>query len=103
MTENSMAETKKRRRASRTGVVTSDSMDKSVVVRVDSTVPHKLYKRYIKRSAKYMAHDEKNECRKGDTVEIVESRPLSAQKRWRVRKIIRPAGGAVRTEAAEGK
>ena len=98
-----MAETKKRRRASRIGVVTSDSMDKSVVVRVDRTVPHKRYKRYIKRSAKHMAHDEQNECKAGDTVEIVESRPLSTRKRWRVRKIIRPAGGVIRTEAAEGE
>ena len=94
--EKSMAETKKRRRTTRVGVVTSDSMNKSVVIRVDRTVLHERYKRYIKRSAKCMAHDENNECRTGDTVEIVESRPLSAQKRWRVRKIIR-------TEAAEGE
>jgi len=97
-----MAETKKRRRATRVGVVTSDAMNKSVVIRVDRTVPHGLYKRYIKRSAKCMAHDENNECRTGDTVEIVESRPLSARKRWRVRKIIRPAGGETRAEAAKG-
>jgi small subunit ribosomal protein S17 len=66
-------------------------------------VLHKLYKRYIKRSAKYMAHDEQNECKAGDTVEIVEARPLSARKRWRVRRIIRPAGGLMGTEAAEGE
>jgi small subunit ribosomal protein S17 len=101
--EKSMAETKKRRRASRVGTVTSDSMDKSVVIKVDRTVLHKRYKRYIKKSAKCMAHDENNKCRTGDTVEIVESRPLSARKRWRVRKIIRPAGGVIRTEAAEGE
>jgi small subunit ribosomal protein S17 len=101
--EKSMAETKKRRRTTRVGTVTSDSMDKSVVIRVDRTVLHGLYKRYIKRSAKCMAHDENNECRTGDTVEIVESRPLSARKRWRVRKIIRPAGGVIRTETAKGE
>jgi small subunit ribosomal protein S17 len=98
-----MAETKKRRRATRVGVVTSDSMDKSVVIRVDRTVAHKLYKRYVKRSARYMAHDANNECKPGDVVEIVESRPLSKRKRWRVRKIIRPAGGVLRTEAAKGE
>ncbi len=64
--------------------MTSDKMDKSVVVRVDRTVMHKMYKRYVKRSAQFMAHDEQNQCKIGDTVEIVESRPLSARKRWRV-------------------
>jgi small subunit ribosomal protein S17 len=68
-------------------------MDKSVVVQVDRTVLHKMYKRYIKRSTKFMAHDEKNRCNIGDTVEIVESRPLSARKRWSVRRVVRTAVG----------
>lgn len=80
-----------RQRATRVGVVTSDKMNKSVVVRVDRTVKHRVYKRYVKRTATFMAHDEKNECRVGDMVEIVESRPLSARKRWRVRRIVRAA------------
>ena len=80
-----------RRRAERLGVVTSNRMDKSVVVRVDRTVQHPKYKRFIKRSTKFLAHDERNECNIGDTVEIVESRPLSARKRWRVRRIVSSA------------
>ena len=84
----------KMRRSTKTGVVASAKMDKSVVVRVDRIVLHKMYKRYIKRSTQFMAHDERNECKVGDTVEIVEARPLSARKRWRVRRVVRPAGGA---------
>ena len=83
-----------KRTVTKVGVVSSDKMDKSVVVRVDRIVQDKLYKRYVRRSAKFMAHDENNDCRAGDTVEIVESRPLSSRKRWRVRKIIRRAVGA---------
>ena len=94
MTEAQSAATPKRRQASKTGIVTSDKMDKSVVVRVDRTVRHKLYKRHIKRSAHFMVHDERNECKVGDTVEIVETRPLSARKRWRLRRVVRPAGGS---------
>ncbi len=90
-----MAEAIKRRKAVKTGVVTSDKMDKSVVVRVVRTVKHKVYKRYVRRSTKFMAHDETNQCRIGDTVEIIESRPLSARKRWRVRRVVRTATGAV--------
>ena len=80
-----------RKRVTKIGVVTSDRMDKSVVVRVDRTIKHKLYERYIKRTAKFMAHDENNVCKVGDVVEIVESRPLSARKRWRVRRVVRQA------------
>ena len=82
-------------RATKVGVVTSDRMDKSVVVKVERTVLHPFYKRYVKRSAKFMAHDEANACRTGDTVEIVESRPLSARKRWRVRKVLHRGTGTV--------
>lgn len=78
-------------RASKVGVVTSDKMDKSVTVRVERTVLHPLYKRYVKRSAKFLAHDEANACKAGDVVEIVESKPMSARKRWRVRKVVQRA------------
>jgi small subunit ribosomal protein S17 len=88
-----MAENVQKRKVTKTGVVTSDKMDKSIVVQVDRIVMHKMYKRYIKRSAKFMAHDENNTCRIGDTVEIVESRPLSSRKRWRVKRVVRRAIG----------
>ncbi|MBQ7413287.1 MAG: 30S ribosomal protein S17 [Alphaproteobacteria bacterium] len=64
------------------GVVVSDKMDKSVVVRVERRVMHPVYKKYIKRSAKYTAHDENNLCKVGDIVQIMESRPLSKTKTW---------------------
>ncbi|MBO7244466.1 MAG: 30S ribosomal protein S17 [Alphaproteobacteria bacterium] len=64
------------------GVVVSDKMDKSVVVRVERRVMHPVYKKYIKRSKKYTAHDENNLCKVGDVVQIIESRPLSKTKTW---------------------
>ena len=88
-----MSENVQSRKVTKTGVVTSDKMDKSVVVQVDRIIMHKMYKRYIKRSAKFMAHDENNACKIGDTVEIVESRPLSSRKRWRVKRVVRRAVG----------
>jgi len=78
-------------RKTRQGVVVSDKMDKSVVVQVEQLVRHKLYGKYIRRRVKYMAHDQGNECRIGDTVLIEECRPLSKRKRWRVRAIIERA------------
>jgi len=97
-----MSETKTgQRRATKIGVVTSDKPDQSVVVRVERIVLHERYKRYVRRSAKFMAHDEKNACRMGDTVEIVESRPLSARKRWRVRRVVKRAAVAAGDAAAE--
>jgi small subunit ribosomal protein S17 len=83
-----------RRRASKVGVVVSDKADKTVVVRVDRIVRHKLYKRYVRRAATFLAHDETNQAKVGDTVEIVESRPLSARKRWRMRRIVKRGQGA---------
>ncbi|HIC97581.1 MAG TPA: 30S ribosomal protein S17 [Aquificaceae bacterium] len=71
------------------GVVVSDKMDKTVVVKVDRKVPHPLYGKHIIRSKKYHAHDPGNECRVGDLVEIRETRPLSKTKRWVVVKILR--------------
>lgn len=70
------------------GVVVSDKQDKTVTVRVERTVIHPLYKRFVKKSKKFAAHDENNECREGDRVVIVSSRPLSKRKRWRVREIV---------------
>jgi small subunit ribosomal protein S17 len=103
VTENQTPATPQRRRASKIGVVTSDRMQKTVTVRVDRIVRHERYKRYVKRSTKFMAHDESNECRLGDTVEIVESRPLASRKRWRVRRVIRPAAGLSAPGAAAGE
>jgi small subunit ribosomal protein S17 len=71
-----------------TGVVTSDKMDKTVVVEVATTGRHQLYGKVIRRVKKYKAHDEGNECRLGDTVQIIESRPISRHKRWSVVTII---------------
>ena len=70
------------------GVVTSDKMDKTVVVKVDTLVQHPVYKKYLKRSEKYKAHDEQNRCVVGNKVVITEARPLSRDKRWRVSEII---------------
>jgi small subunit ribosomal protein S17 len=71
-----------------TGVVVSDKMDKTVVVLVNRLVKHPVYKKYIRRRSKFMAHDEGNAARMGDTVEIIQSRPLSRLKRWRLTKIV---------------
>lgn len=73
------------------GTVVSDKMDKSVVVRVESLVKHRIYKKYIKRDKKYAAHDENNDCRQGDVVKITESRPLSKTKKFRVSEIVKRA------------
>jgi len=73
------------------GSVVSDKMDKSIVVSTERLVKHSLYKKYIKRRAKFTAHDENNECKIGDKVLITESRPLSKNKRWRLTKIIEKA------------
>jgi small subunit ribosomal protein S17 len=70
------------------GVVVSDKMDKTVVVRVERLVKSQTFQKYIKRHTKFKAHDEENRCTAGDKVLIVESRPLSRDKRWRVREII---------------
>jgi small subunit ribosomal protein S17 len=75
----------------RVGVVVSDAMDKTIVVAVTRIVPHPVYKKRIKKSKKFLAHDEGNQCSIGDKVEIVECRPLSRRKRWRVRSILEKA------------
>ena len=78
-------------RRTRVGIVVSDKMDKTVVVRVDRLVKHKIYKKYIKRKVNCKAHDESNSCGVGDKVLIVETRPLSKDKRWRVREVLEKA------------
>jgi small subunit ribosomal protein S17 len=75
-------------RKTRIGVVTSDKMDKTVVVSVETLVEHPLYKKRIKQTTKFKAHDEQNQCKTGDTVRIMETRPMSKDKRWRVVEII---------------
>ena len=78
-------------RKTRVGVVVSDKMDKTIVVAVKDSVQHPLYKKIMKRTVKFKAHDEKNECGVGDRVEIMETRPISADKRWRLVQIIEKA------------
>jgi small subunit ribosomal protein S17 len=79
------------RRAEKIGIVTSDKMMKTVVVRVDRLVKHPIYKRYVRKRSKFMAHNEIDGVTTGDQVRIVETRPLSARKRWRVVEVLRKA------------
>ena len=78
-------------RKTRVGKVVSDKMDKTVVVAVEDHVKHPLYKKIVKRTYKLKAHDEQNECKIGDTVKVMETRPLSKDKRWRLVSIIEKA------------
>ena len=78
-------------RKTRVGTVVSNKMDKTVVVAIKDNVKHPLYKKIIKRSVKFKAHDEKNECGIGDRVMIMETRPISKDKKWRVVQIIEKA------------
>ena len=78
-------------RKTRTGKVVSDKMDKTIVVAVEDHVKHPLYKKIVKRTYKLKAHDENNECKVGDTVKVMETRPLSKDKRWRLVEIIEKA------------
>ncbi len=79
------------RRKVRTGVVVSDKMDKTVLVRVDRQVRHALYGKTVRRSSKLAAHDERNDAHTGDTVRVMEVRPLSKSKRWRVIEVVERA------------
>ena len=78
-------------RKTRTGKVVSDKMDKTIVVAVEDHVIHPLYKKIVKRTYKLKAHDENNECKIGDTVKVMETRPLSKDKRWRLVEIMEKA------------
>ncbi len=86
-----MTETTRAFRKTRIGQVISDKMDKTIVVAIEDSVQHPLYKKTMKRTYKLKAHDENNECRIGDTVEVMETRPLSKDKRWRLVEIIERA------------
>ncbi len=78
-------------RKERIGVVTSDKMEKSIVVSVERKVKHPMYGKFMKKSTKFVAHDEKNDCNEGDTVRIMETRPLSKRKNWRLVEIVERA------------
>ena len=78
-------------RKTRTGKVTSDKMDKTIDVAIEEHVKHPLYKKVVKRTYKLKAHDENNECRIGDTVRVMETRPLSKEKRWRLVEVVERA------------
>ena len=86
-----MSENTRAFRKTRVGQVVSDKMDKTIVVAIEDSVQHKLYKKIVKRTYKLKAHDENNECGVGDTVRVMECRPLSKDKRWRLVEIIKKA------------
>ena len=91
-----MSETKKQEQGSRktlVGTVVGDKMDKTVIVQVTRRLMHPKYKKFVSSRTKYKAHDERNECHEGDRVLIVESRPMSREKRWRVRETLERAAG----------
>jgi small subunit ribosomal protein S17 len=78
-------------RKTRTGVVSSNKMNKTITVVIERRVKHPIYGKFVKKTTKFHAHDEKNECTVGDTVKIMESRPLSKTKRWRLVEIVEKA------------
>ncbi|HKI78458.1 MAG TPA: 30S ribosomal protein S17 [Ignavibacteriaceae bacterium] len=78
-------------RKTRIGVVVSDKMEKTITVAIERRVSHPIYKKYFKKTTKLTAHDEKNECHVGDKVKIMESRPLSKMKRWRLVQVVEKA------------
>ena len=82
---------KKPSKKTRIGVVSSNKMDKTITVQVERRLRHPIYGKFVKKSKKFMAHDETNDCNIGDTVKIMESRPLSAKKRWRLVEVIERA------------
>lgn len=94
MSERGVAETaapRRGRRKVRQGRVVSDKMDKTIVVAIERLVKHPLYGKRMKRTTRFQAHDETNECNEGDLVEIMETRPLSKKKRWRVVRVLERA------------
>jgi small subunit ribosomal protein S17 len=80
--------TERNSRKTRVGIVTSDKMDKTITVSVEDFVRHSLYGKAVKRTAKFKAHDEENQCNTGDKVKIMETRPLSKDKRWRLVEVV---------------
>src|SRR5712692_10402500 len=88
----------KSRRQQKVGIVVSNKMDKTIVVAVESLKKHRIYKRTYKQTKRFHAHDEENACQMGDVVRIVESRPLSKLKRWRLVEIVKRGSGIVPVE-----
>ena len=86
-----MEKRKRNLRKERVGIVLSNGMDKSIVVNVERKVKHPIYGKFVKSSSKFMAHDEKNECNVGDTVKIMETRPMSKNKNWRMTEVLEKA------------
>ncbi len=82
---------KRNLRKARVGVVVKNKMDKSILVAIERKVAHPIYKKYFKKTTKLMAHDENNECRIGDVVKIMETRPLSKNKKWRLVEVVEKA------------
>ena len=78
-------------RKTRVGIVVSDKMEKTITIAIERKVPHPIYRKYFKKTTKLMAHDEKSECRVGDKVKVMETRPLSKSKRWRLVEIVEKA------------
>jgi small subunit ribosomal protein S17 len=78
-------------RKTRTGIVVSNKMDKTVTVAIERRVPHPIYKKYFKKTTKLLAHDEKSVCGLGDVVQIMETRPISKRKRWRLVEVVEKA------------
>lgn len=91
MTEETTTQESRNLRKERIGVVTSDKMDKSITVSVERKMKHPIYGKFVKKTSKFMAHDEKNECGVGDTVKIMETRPLSKNKNWRLVEVLEKA------------
>ncbi len=83
--------TERKIRKTKVGVVTSTKMDKSITVSIERRLRHTKYEKFVKKTNKFMAHDERNECTVGDTVRIMETRPLSKNKRWRLVEIVEKA------------
>ena len=88
MLENNKNKDALKQALTKNGVVVSDKMDKTIVVRIDSVIRHSAYKKVMRRSVKVKAHDEKNMAKIGDAVEIVQTRPLSKSKRWKLTKVV---------------
>lgn len=107
MSEKTSSSPSPKRKATKIGVVISKKMAKTVTVLVERRVPHPLYKKIIKKRKKFLAHDEHEKCKVGDVVKIVETRPLSARKRWRVVEILGVAPEEIttleETESEEGQ
>jgi small subunit ribosomal protein S17 len=89
--KNTVTQKRQTKRKTRIGVVTSNKMEKSITVAIEKRVKHPIYKKYFKKTTKFMAHDEKNECTEGDMVKIMETKPLSKKKRWRLVEVVEKA------------